>query len=92
MHRHFVILTFILFTSCSTVEINLGGRPDRRAITETKPFYILGIVGSHQLIMKDYCKTGVSKIKEQTTFIDALLTGVTFGVYAPRTVNIYCRL
>jgi hypothetical protein len=72
--------------------MRLGGKKDRRPIEETKKFYVLGLVGEHTLIMKDYCGNGVSHIQEQNTFGDSFLTIITLGIYAPRTVKIFCRL
>jgi hypothetical protein len=72
--------------------MNLGGKPDRRPITETKKFYIFGLVGEHTVIAKDYCSNGVSRIKEEFTIGDIILTTLTVGIYAPRTVNIYCKI
>lgn len=94
MHRlrKLTILALLVLTSCSTVRMNLGGRDDKRAIVETKKFYLFGLIGEHQLLIKDYCKNGVSKIKEQVTVTDFILTAVTLGIYAPRTVKISCRI
>lgn len=72
--------------------MRLGGTKDRRPIEETQKFYLLGLVGEHTLIMKDYCKSGVGHIKEENTFGDSFLTIISLGIYAPRTVKIYCRL
>ncbi len=72
--------------------MRLGGKKDRRPIEETKKFYLFGLVGEHTLIMKDYCKKGVSHIREQNTFGDSFVTAITLGIYAPRTIQIYCRL
>lgn len=88
-----LILSTLLLTSCARIPVNLGGRMDRRAIEETHSFYLWGLAGEKTLVMKDYCKNGsVAKVEDLFTGTDVLLTLVTFGIYAPRTSKIYCRL
>ncbi|OUR99750.1 hypothetical protein A9Q84_01620 [Halobacteriovorax marinus] len=85
-------LILLSLVGCSTVNMRLSGKKDRRPIEETQKFYLLGLVGEQTLIMKDYCGKGVSHIKEENSFGDSFLTIITLGIYAPRTVQIYCRL
>ena len=57
---------------------------------EKMNFFIVGLVGSHDIQAGQKCPTGVAKVKTTETFVDVLLTVVTLGIYAPRTAQITC--
>ena len=41
----------------------------------------------------ELCKNnnGVEFIETRLTFAQGLVTGLTYSIYAPRTVNVYCK-
>ena len=89
----FFSLILFVSSSCSRIEVNVGGRIDRRAIEERQDFYLWGLAGEKTLIMKDFCNEGkVAKIEDLFTAGDVALTLITLGIYAPRTTKIYCKL
>jgi hypothetical protein len=56
-------------------------------------FYIWGIAQSRAINPAKTCGSieNVAKVETQTTFLDGLLSAITFGIYSPREVRIYCR-
>lgn len=81
-----------MLSSCGTIVMRMGGRMDRRPIEIKSKFYLWGLVGERSLIMKDYCSNGVSRIEEEFTAGDVVLTAITLGIYAPRHSRIFCKL
>jgi hypothetical protein len=86
----FIALSFL--SSCGTIVMRMEGRMDRRPIEVKSKFYLWGLVGERSLIVKDYCSKGASRIEEEFTAGDVIVTALTFGIYAPRHSRFYCKL
>ena len=87
-----MILLIVFAFGCQPTVIKLGGKAIRRPVEETQSFFIGGAVGERTLIMEDFCTDGqVARIEEKFTFGDMVLQVITFSIYSPRTVSIYCK-
>lgn len=53
-------------------------------------FFLFGLVGHHEVNVRDFCPNGVHEVTTGSNFLTWLVTGVTLGIYAPRKVNIWC--
>jgi hypothetical protein len=80
---------------CSTVTINPYGT--RRLSTtptqvDRKSFFVFGLVGDQSVDVSAVCGTRKPvQMQAQSTFVDSLLGIVTLGIYAPRSVRIWCE-
>ena len=92
------IFSAILLSSCSTQRISLSGTS--REVPKTNPHYsywdhfFLGGIGQTQFHNAvELCKNnnGAEFIETRLSFAQGLVTGLTYSIYAPRTVNIYCK-
>jgi hypothetical protein len=54
-------------------------------------FFIFGLVGEENLDVRQFCADGrVAEVNTQETFLNGLVTLLTIGIYAPRTVYVTC--
>lgn len=59
---------------------------------KSQPFFIYGIGQSQEKRAYDVCGKGnvPAKVVTKTTFTDGLLGTLTFGIFTPRTLEVYC--
>lgn len=54
-------------------------------------FFLWGHVGGDEVDLARLCPQGVAEITSESSFVDGMLFGLTGGLYAPRTVEVYCQ-
>lgn len=86
-----VLLCIFSSVACQTVSMDFGGKLDKRSIKVTHNFFLWGLSGVQDIDVKEYCGNGIARIEEKNTPVNVLLTGVTFGLYNPRTSEFFCR-
>lgn len=59
----------------------------------TDNFFISGIAQGKAINPAKTCGSisKVAKVETQTTFLNGLLGVITFGIYSPREVRVYCK-
>jgi hypothetical protein len=82
--------------ACSSVTIRPNGG-DRDAgdpsYLDSKPFYLAGLIGNHKVDVNEVCEgANVSQMQTVMTSSDYLLSFLTFFVYSPRTVKVWCEV
>jgi hypothetical protein len=93
------ILTFILLLAlslttagCYTAEV-VTGKPASSQTIE-KPWatgFIAGLIGPGQVDASQECgDAGVSRVMTQQSFLNMLVTGITFNLYSPMTIMVTC--
>lgn len=82
-------LAFVLVSGCQTVSIDLEGEPVGDPIGLRQNFFLFG-VGHKDVNLSLHCGGHPARIQDEFRFTDVLLAAVTFGIYYPRTVWIYC--
>lgn len=62
--------------------------------TKTHHFFVSGVAQGKAINPAEICGniTNVAKVESQTTFINGLLSLITFGIYSPREARIYCSV
>jgi len=98
MAQKLIILTSLaaVFTlsACSTQRIYMkndmtGTMP---SYEKSQTFFIYGIGQTQDLNAGEVCgKKSISRIETNQTFVDGLLSVITFGIYTPRTVSVFCK-
>lgn len=60
---------------------------------ETDHFFIWGLAQGKAISPAKTCGSinNVAKIETQQTFLNGLLSAITFGIYSPRDVRVYCK-
>ncbi|ATC93099.1 Bor family protein [Pseudoalteromonas tunicata] len=87
-------VAILSLAACSSVTIQpekitkLSTQPTYQ---DSRPFFLWGLVGEERVDVKQVCgNSRVLQMQSQATFTDALLGGITFGIYAPHTVKVWC--
>lgn len=92
-----VLLVFLLaaVSGCSSVTIRPdGGEKDHSEPTylDSKPFYFWGLNGNHRVDVNEVCEgANVSQMQTIVTASDYLMGAITFFIYSPRTVKVWCQ-
>lgn len=88
-------LLLLLTAGCSTVTMNPKGQThyiSEPTFEKSLPFFIGGIVGKGVVDAKEVCGTRqIRQIQTQETFLDSFLGIITFSIYTPETVKIWCE-
>jgi hypothetical protein len=90
-----LVLLFLLLapalTGCFRVTYQSGRPRGPVKVRHTHGFFLLGLVGEMHVRPEADCQgKGVARMASGVTAVDALLTIVTVGIYAPRTVVVTC--
>ena len=89
------LLVFLVCLGCSRQRILSSGNFGKNEpnYEHSQDFWIYGIGQTQDLNAVEICKGkgGVEKTETIQTFVNGLLGFITFGIYYPRTVRVYCR-
>jgi hypothetical protein len=77
-------------SGCYTVRYTTNQQPEGAHHEEGAPFFLWGLVGEKVVSLDTLCPQGVARWYNQMTFVDGLLSFITIGIYAPRTIVVDC--
>jgi predicted small secreted protein len=85
----FLIATFLL-TSCYTYTTVIGrGAQGDNKVVKNNTYFISGLITGKQSDHKEMASGSTNyNVETKHTFIDGLLTAITFGIYAPTTTTV----
>jgi hypothetical protein len=78
-------------SACFHQVVQTGTSPSTTVVD--KPFvstWIFGLVPAPEIDVRQECPTGVAIIETEQSFINGLVSIVTFGIYTPQHVRITC--
>jgi hypothetical protein len=89
------VAVFVL-TGCATQQVDFQDgiekkrKPDHKL---TQNFFVFGLVPNAQTVKAEqFCKDSeIQRVETEMTFLNGLLTGVTYNIYTPRTLKVYCE-
>lgn len=80
-----------LGTGCYNVTYTNPNLPANGVVHEGRgSHFIFGLVGDEVVPAYQMCPGGVSSIHTEMTFVDLLLTTITFAIYTPRSWEVHC--
>lgn len=89
------LLIACLLAGCATITIHpeksrkLAPPPTYQ---DTRHFFFWGLAGETRVDVREVCAgRDVAQMQSQATFVNALLTIITLGIYAPHTVKVWCK-
>lgn len=87
-----LLLTFLCSCSTQNLKITKGDVKTVPSYEGTSHFIFWGL-GQEKLINpNEVCgDKGVAQVATKTSFLNGLLGGITWGIYAPRDYVIYCK-
>lgn len=82
--------------ACATQRFHFTGNGMSGAMMpsyeKSQPFFIGGIGQTTDVVVSDVCgKKGAAQIHASQTALDGILSMLTFGIYTPRTVAVFCQ-
>ena len=94
MKKYAVLCGLLLLSGCCTQQFPL--KNDKMATVPTyegtSHFILWGLGQSKEINPKDVCgKKEVIGVETHYSFVQGLLTGITYGIYSPRGYAIYCK-
>ena len=84
----------IVIGGCSAQTFNINGSNGGTPTEQTSQhFFVAGIGQGKSMNAAAICGGAdkVVKVEAQQTFINGILSFVTFGIYAPRDAKVYCK-
>ena len=85
-----LIGAFIL-TGCYNAKITTDKNPSNKTIE--KPWahgFIFGLVPPSTVETAQQCPNGVSVVETKISFLNGLVSGITFNLYTPMTIEVTC--
>lgn len=92
-----IFLVAVLFVSgCATQQVDFhDGIQDNTQAQhkEWQHFFIFGLVPPAQTVDSDeFCDNDtIARVETEQTFLNGLVGAVTYGIYNPMTLRIYCK-
>jgi hypothetical protein len=89
-----ILLLTVFASGCSTQRFVISGKNNRPTTkTETtQHFVVYGINQTKEMSAAEICGGAdkVVRVETHTSFLNGLLSGLTWGIYAPRQATVYC--
>ncbi|GAC1651076.1 MAG: hypothetical protein NVS4B3_10980 [Gemmatimonadaceae bacterium] len=86
-----LVVVAIVTSACYHAVIDTG-RPSSGQVIE-KPWassFIAGLVPPSVVETASKCPNGVAKVETQLSFLNQLVSGLTFGIYTPMEIRVEC--
>lgn len=89
-----LLFSILAMMSCSTqnFKVTSGTSKTIPNFEGTSHFIFWGLGQENLIDPKEICgDKKVANLQSKTTFLNGLLSGITWGIYAPRDYSIYCE-
>ncbi len=84
------VLMFAL-TSCYHAQITTDKEPSNNVIEEEWAHsFVFGLVPPNEVEASSECPNGVAKVETQISFLNGLVSGLTFNLYTPMSIKVTC--
>jgi len=98
MKKLFLIISILLLSSCATQRFGVNSSIKREQpsgnphFSKWSHFFVSGIGQEDFRNASELCKDngGIAFVESKLSFAQALVTGLSYGIYSPRTMNVYC--
>jgi hypothetical protein len=89
----FIFATLLILSSCCRqrflIDDNAKTIP---TYTGTSHFIFWGLGQEEKIDPKEVCDSGkISNVETHLSFLNGLLSGITYGIYSPRNYEIFCE-
>lgn len=85
------ILALFSLSGCYHAVIETGLAPSQETIVQPwANSFIYGLVPPPVVQTMERCRNGVAKVETQHSFLNALVGGITWGIYTPMTIMVTC--
>ena len=84
------LLLLMCNTACYHLTYTTGKPRSGDSQTGTTHFFLWGLAGHSNVDLSAKCPYGVSKLRAWQSFGDGALRVITFGIYTPRSYEVWC--
>jgi hypothetical protein len=87
----FVLVLAVPSAGCYHAQVTTGQTPG--AVVIDKPFassWIYGLIPPDTVEAASECASGVARVETQLSFVNYLVSAVTFGIYSPMHITVTC--
>lgn len=84
-------LSAMALGACHNIQYKNPGARAGNKHSVKQSFFLWGIAGGDEIDLQALCPAGVAEISSQESFVDALIGGLTAGLYTPRSVEVTCQ-
>ena len=91
MRAFLSILILVGVSGCYHATVTTGLEPSARVIEE--PFaigWIYGLVPPETVEAADECDNGVAMVETELSFVNQLVSAITFGIFTPMHIKVTC--
>lgn len=86
-----IALLAILLSSCYHAQIITDAQPSGQVIDEPWAHgFIFGLVAPDEIRTASECPNGVAKVETQISFLNGLVSAITFNIYTPMHITVTC--
>jgi len=81
----------LLLSGCYHVTV-ITGAPEGPTVTD-KPWqnsFVYGLVPPPELAMREACPQGVAKVETEISFLNGLVSAITWNIYTPLHARVTC--
>jgi len=89
-----VVGAVVVLAGCYHVTVETGLAPSPTATIEQQWAlgFVYGLIPPPTVNSMQRCPKGVAKVETQMSFLNGLVSGVTFGILTPWTIKVTCAL
>lgn len=86
-----LFIALIIFQGCFNATIDTGKTPSTVVIQEKwASGWIYGLVPPKTVETMSKCSNGVATVSTKLSFLNQLVSGLTFGIYTPMEITVTC--
>ncbi len=92
MKKLHLLSCLIVLTACATQTFKMSTGGGVESINQAQTFFIHGLGQEKTLDAAKVCggQEKVIKVQSEMTFLNGLISTITFGIYTPRQARVYC--
>src|SRR5258708_38943732 len=85
------LLIAVMCAGCYHVTVVTGAPPAPRPIDKQWQLgWVYGLVPPPELDVKEPCPLGISKVETERSFLNGLVSGLTYSIFAPMHTTVTC--
>jgi hypothetical protein len=85
-----VAIASLLLSACHSMRFEVADGPEDKVVYDRKSFWLGGLVNTQHVDVSQFCPNGAVAVREETTFVDGLISVVTLSIYTPRSSYYHC--
>jgi hypothetical protein len=85
------VLVALATTACYKATVNTGLAPSGQTVeNQWAHSFIAGLIPPSTVETASRCPNGVAQVETQHSFLNMLVTSLTWGLYSPMTITVQC--